>query len=82
MEDCVVDGVIEPGKCSETMTIGGYSSDPGRAAIFEIVGPGRTNGYIAVSPSDNRQTFDAVPRWPKWDLALDNLAGLATSGCG
>jgi hypothetical protein len=79
---CTVDGTVEPGKCSDTLTIDKVSTEPGRGAIFEIVGPGRTSGYVAVKPSGNNQAFDVAPRWSDAIQALKSPAIETTSGCG
>ena len=82
IDSCVVDGTVEPGRCSQTLTINSVSSEPGRGAVFEIVGPERENGYIVVMPSGNNQAFDVAPHWPDADQALKSPSLPIAFGCG
>ena len=82
VDTCTFDGTVEPGKCSQTLTIDSASAEPGRGAVFEIVGPERANGYIAVKPSGNNQAFGVAPRWPDAVQALKSPAVTIASGCG
>lgn len=82
IDSCVVDGTVDPGKCSETLRVDSVSAEAGRGAVFEVVGPEPQSGYVAVKPTGNSQAFDVAPRWPDAVQALKSPAVIVLSGCG